>query len=70
MDFAPNVVQKGSNEVHKSTSARRKNEIFDADLSSFFDSIPHDKLIKTLEERISDPRMLKLIKEMAESTDI
>ena len=38
-----------------------KTEVLDADLSKFFDTIPHDKLFKALEERISDPRMLKLI---------
>lgn len=38
-----------------------KTEVLDADLSKFFDTIPHEKLFKALEERISDPRILKLI---------
>lgn len=38
-----------------------KNEVLDADLSKYFDTIPHDKLLIALKERISDPRLLDLI---------
>src|SRR5208337_5020067 len=35
--------------------------VVDADLKSYFDTIPHDRLIERLEARISDGRVLDLI---------
>ena len=36
--------------------------VVDADLKSYFDSIPHDRLLSRVEERISDGRVLELIR--------
>ncbi len=41
---------------------RGKIEVLDADLSSYFDTIPHDKLMITVAQRISDKNVLHLIK--------
>ena len=40
---------------------KRVNWILDLDLRSFFDTISHEKLIQLIEQRIADPRVLRLI---------
>jgi RNA-directed DNA polymerase len=45
----------------------------DADLSKYFDTIPHDELMQSLARRVVDPDMLRLIKQwlkaLVETTD-
>lgn len=49
-------------EIHKNLK-QGKEVVYDADLSKYFDTIPHDKLIIVLQERIADPRVIHLIKQ-------
>ena len=60
--FRPNRSSKDAITAIKENLKQGKTEIYDADLSKYFDTIPHDKLQIALEQRISDPRILKLIK--------
>jgi RNA-directed DNA polymerase len=39
-----------------------RNEVYDADLKGYFDTIPHDKLLKTIATRVSDRSVLRLIR--------
>lgn len=59
--FRPNRSSKDAIKAIKENLKQDKTMVYDADLSKYFDTIPHDKLLITLKERISDPRLLKLI---------
>ena len=42
---------------------RGKTQVIDADLSKYFDTIPHDNLLKLIAKRIVDKNILRLIKQ-------
>ena len=48
-------------EVHRALCAGH-TEVVDADVSQYFDTIPHAELMKSLARRLSDRRMLRLLK--------
>lgn len=48
-------------EIRKNLEEGRR-EVYDADLSSYFDTIDHDRLMGLLERRIADRQVLKLIR--------
>jgi group II intron reverse transcriptase/maturase len=59
--FRPNRSSKDAMAAIKEHLKEGKTEVYDADLSKYFDTIPHDKLQIALKQRIADPRILKLI---------
>jgi RNA-directed DNA polymerase len=42
-------------------------EIYDADLQAYFDTIPHDKLLKCVERRVADRSVLRLLRRWLEA---
>jgi RNA-directed DNA polymerase len=60
--FRPKRDAKGAITEIKKELEEGKTEIYDADISSFFDTIPHDKLLITVGKRISDKNVLHLLK--------
>ncbi|MEA2043045.1 MAG: group II intron reverse transcriptase/maturase, partial [Bacteroidota bacterium] len=59
--FRPKRSAEGAiKEIHQNLKDY-KVEVFDADLSGYFDTIPHNKLMILLKERIVDQRVLHLI---------
>jgi RNA-directed DNA polymerase len=61
--FRPNRNQHGAlDAVYMAITTKKVSWVLDADIQGFFDNINHDWLMKFLEHRISDPRLLRLIK--------
>jgi RNA-directed DNA polymerase len=53
---------EGAMEQIRRNLEQGRREVYDADLSSYFDTIPHDRLMQAIERRIADRSVLKLIR--------
>jgi len=51
-------------ELGRTIQQKRVNHIVEADIKGFFDNVNHEWLIRFLEHRIGDPRIIRLIKRM------
>lgn len=60
--FRPGRSAHGAVQEVTSNLNKRYRAVYDADLKGYFDSIPHDKLMKGLEQRIADRSLLHLIR--------
>lgn len=59
--FRPGRSAHDALEVVQANLREGYTEVYDADLQAYFDSIPHDKLMKGLEQRLADGAILSLI---------
>ena len=66
--FRPNRNAKMAVEKIAAEIKGGKTEVYDADLSSYFDTIPHDKLLLAIRRRITDGSVLALIRQWLKST--
>lgn len=53
--------------LHRAIMSERVNWVFDADIRRFFDSVDHGWLLRMVEHRIADPRVLRLIRQWLEA---
>lgn len=65
--FRPDKSAHGAIDAIQEAIRQGKFQVYDADLKGYFDSIPHDKLMKALETRIVDRQILKLIRKWLEA---
>ena len=62
--FRPKRSAKGAMQrIQKAVNYGRVHWVVDVDITGYFNNIPHDKLLKLVEQRISDRRVLKLIRQ-------
>jgi len=60
--FRPERSAHGAMDQIQGNLRAGRQEVYDADLTSYFDSIPHDRLMRMVEQRIADRSVLKLIR--------
>ncbi len=74
-DFCPNSYgyrpkrspHRALAEVRRSVM-RRMSNVIDVDLSSYFDTIQHAKLLTLIAKRVQDPQVLRLVKQIISAT--
>jgi RNA-directed DNA polymerase len=61
--FRPKRSATDALETLRKRASRGGNHVLDADIRDYFGSIDHDKLLKLVERRVSDRRVLKLLRQ-------
>ena len=65
--FRPRRSASGALETLRKLGAKGHHHVLDADIRDYFGSIDHDKLMKLVAKRVSDRRMLKLLRQWLEA---